>query len=82
MRHITGLAFFTQMYGEEEAKSLGYTKELKDIIFEHDLDDIKIDLENNKKGIKLGQEYPDLERDILIEKIYEKYIKSKRIKKY
>ena len=81
MRHITGLAFFTQMYGVEEAKSLGYTKELKDIIFEHDLEDTKIDLENNKKGIQLGKDNPYMERDKLIEKIYNEYIKPKIIKK-
>ena len=81
MRHITGLAFFTQMYGAQEAKNLGYTKELKDIIFEHDLDDTKIDLENNKKGIQLGKDNPYIERDKLIEKIYDEYIKPKRTKK-
>ena len=38
-------------------------------------------IENNKKGIQLGKDNPYMERDILIEKIYEKYIKPKRIKK-
>ena len=78
MRHITGLAFFTQMFGASKTRLLGYTKEFKDMLFEHDLDDTKIDLNNNKIGILLGEKYPTLERDKLIELIYNIYIKPKR----
>ena len=78
MRHITGLAFFTQLFGVVKTISLGYMKEFKDMIFEHDFEDTKIDIENNKRGIYIGQKYPFTERDKLIEIIYNIYIKHKR----
>ena len=35
---------------------------------------------NNKKGIAISLQYPNLNIDSIIEKIYEVYIKSKRTK--
>lgn len=81
MRHITGLAFYTQLYGPAVALKSGFLKEFRDMIREYDKEDTLIDLSNNMKGIELGMKYPNLRREELIEKIYEEYIKSKRIKK-
>lgn len=79
MRHITGLVFYTQKYGAEQARKYGYLKEKLDYYQEGDINDTFIDFDNNEKGIAFGIKHKNLSREKTIEKIYEEFIKPKRI---
>ena len=50
MRHITGLAFYTQLYGANNTRKYGYLKEKPDFYQEGNIPDTFIDFENNERG--------------------------------
>ena len=78
MRHITGLVFYTQRYGETQARKYGYLKEKLDFYQEGDIKDTLIDFDNNEIGIAFGMKYKNLSKEETIEKIYDVFIKPKR----
>ena len=78
MRHITGLAFLTKIFGTDKARKLGYLKEHWDFFSHSDNEDTLIDFDNNEKGISIAIKYPNLNMREIIQKIYDVYIKNKR----
>ena len=78
MRHITGLAFLTKIFGVEKARKLGFLKEHWDIFTHEDKEDTLVDFENNEKGIAVAIQCPNLNMEETIQKIYNVYIKPKR----
>ena len=63
----------------EQDRKYGYFKEKLDFYQEGDIPDTFIDFTNNEKGIAFGIKYKNLNKEETIEKIYEEFIKPKRI---
>lgn len=62
-RHPAATAILTQQYGPDFTRELGRLKEDKDMYEGQSIMNSLFDLQNNEKGIKLGQDFPNINRE-------------------
>ena len=80
-RHIAGPAVLTSNYYPAGfTETLGYLKEVKDLLMGRGLQDTKYDLKNNKIGISIGLKFPNNSNKALYDYIFKNHIEPKRMK--
>jgi hypothetical protein len=91
-RHITGSALYAQKHNSDAVRDMGYLKERADRVrakFDSlvqnsqqpiidNYNDSKIDIANNEKGIAIGEQFPDMNRNSIMQYVLKKHIEPKR----